>query len=258
MTEVPLNADVELAIGVAVAGSALAMEHFRRGLSIDTKPDGTVVTEADLAVETLLRSRLHEARPHDAILGEEGGATGRSARRWILDPIDGTTNFIAGRTDWGVHVALEAHGEIVLGVITRPAQGAIWWAATDLGAHRATLTRPDDSTQLRVSTAAELDSCRLTSWTSTDPCSLQQLTGLPGWETPLDLDAGLRVAAGDLDLLVEQSPARIWDRAPYVVLVEEAGGCFADLNGGRDPDAGGCVLSNGLVDEPLARLLAEQ
>lgn len=257
MSPPQLDADLQVAIDAAIAGSGLALEFRDHALVAERKLDGTVVTAADLAVEALLRSMLGAVRLHDAVLGEEQGTTGDGERRWILDPIDGTANFVAGRADWGVHVALEVADKIVLGVVTRPLDGLIWWAARGLGAHRAPLAAPHDSAPLQVSTTADLDSCRVTCWQQGDTCAFGRLTALPGWRAPVDLDDGLRVVAGELDVLAERSGARIWDRAPYLILVEEAGGRFRDLDGGRDPDTNGCTLTNGLLGDQLDLLLAE-
>ena len=247
--------DLHLALEVAVAASRLALTYFERALETSVKDDGTIVTEADHAVESLLRERLATHRPGDAILGEEGGSTGSGTRRWILDPIDGTRHFVAGRSDWGVHVALEADGELVLGIVTRPTQSTIWWARRTAGAYRAALADPFDVDRLEVSSTDVLDGCRLTSWLDGDSGPYERLEALPGWRPPMDLNAGLAVVEGTLDVLVECSPARIWDRAPYIVLVEEAGGQFHDLDGGRDPDASGCMLTNGRLDGQIGLLL---
>jgi len=115
-----IDADLQLAIRLADEASAVALEIFATGVETRRKADGTVVTEAGLAVERMLCAALALARPDDAVLGEEFGAAGDATRRWILDPIDGTKNFVAGRSDWGVHIALEARGEVIVGVVTLP------------------------------------------------------------------------------------------------------------------------------------------
>src|SRR6187549_4055852 len=103
-------------------------------LQVETKPDLTPVTDADRSAEELIRGQLRRARPRDAVLGEEFGSTGRGARQWIIDPIDGTKNFVRGVPVWATLISLVDEGEPVLGVVSAPALGRRWWAATGTGA----------------------------------------------------------------------------------------------------------------------------
>jgi len=129
-----LAADLALARSLAAAADATARREHAAGVRTETKADGTPVTNVDLAVDRVLVDALREARAQDAILSEESGLHGASGRRWILDPIDGTFNLVAGHAHWGTHVALEVDGVVVVGVITRPMLGAHWWATLDGGA----------------------------------------------------------------------------------------------------------------------------
>jgi len=246
---------VELAFARRLADVAaeLALEYFRRGVSAQRKPDGSQVTEADVAVERQLRQLIAEERPLDGVLGEELGETGSSARRWVLDPIDGTSHFIAGRPAWGTHVALELEGEIVVGVITRPVLGTSWWASRGAGAHRSG-SGSEPSTRLAVSRVSELRESRVTLWNHAEDPTVQRLKGHCRWIHP-ELDCLLRVAEGQLDALVDRS-GKPWDLAPAVVLVEEAGGRFSDRDGGRRLDLGDGRFSNGLIHAQLEQLLA--
>src|SRR5262249_5683638 len=133
----PFRADLDIARQLAVLASEIALRYFQCGVSAETKRDGTPVTVADREVERALLQALTLFRPGDAALGEELGARGSSTRRWLLDPIDGTFNFVRGNSQWGTHIALEVEGHIILGVITRPAQGLIWWACRGCGAYRS-------------------------------------------------------------------------------------------------------------------------
>jgi histidinol-phosphatase len=111
------------------------MARFRaHDLNVETKPDLTPVSEADRAVETAIRDRLASAHPGDAILGEEHGTTGESARRWIIDPIDGTKSYVRGVPVWATLLALEVEGELAIGVVSAPALGRRWWASAGNGA----------------------------------------------------------------------------------------------------------------------------
>ena len=244
--------DLEFARQLAAVASELALDYFRRGVATQLKPDGSPVSEADVAIERRLRQLIGERHPGDGVLGEELGETGSRERRWVLDPIDGTSNFVAGRPLWGTHVALEVEGEIVVGVITRPVLGASWWASRGGGAHRA-----DDSAgsrQLQVSRVQALSESRVTLWTHQEDASIDVLNQNCRWVHP-NLDALLRVAEGELEALVDRS-GKPWDLAPAVVLVEEAGGRFSDRDGGRRLDLGDASFSNGLIHGDLRRLLA--
>src|SRR4029453_1665482 len=115
-----MSPDLELALALADAADAISLPRFRTGLTIQTKPDLTPVTEVDLAVEVELRRLIGDGRPDDAILGEEYGVEGDSVRRWILDPIDGTKNYSRGVPVWATLIALEVEGCVQVGVVTAP------------------------------------------------------------------------------------------------------------------------------------------
>jgi fructose-1,6-bisphosphatase/inositol monophosphatase family enzyme len=120
--------DLQLAFDTSDLGAELALAHFESGVSATLKADGTPVTEADRAVERLLRETLSEARPEDAFLGEELGQLGESDRVWILDPIDGTGFFSRGDPNWRIHIALEVHGTTEVALVASPALRRCWWA----------------------------------------------------------------------------------------------------------------------------------
>jgi len=244
--------DLAFARRLADVASALAIEYFRRGVAVRLKPDGSPVSEADVAVERRLRQLIAEQRPLDGVLGEELGETGSTTRRWVLDPIDGTSHFVAGRPHWGTHVALELEGEIVVGVITRPVLGTSWGASRGAGAHRSG-SAPNTS-RLAVSRVSELRESRVTLWTHAEDPTIQRLARHSRWIHP-DLDCLLRVAEGELEALVDRS-GKPWDLAPAVVIVEEAGGRFSDRSGGRRLDLGDGLFSNGLIHEQLEQFLA--
>lgn len=248
--------DLELALCLADEASAVALHFFRRGVTPGQKADGSVVTEADVEVERMLSAALASQRPSDAVLGEELGAVGDAPRRWILDPIDGTMNFVAGRPDWGVHIALESDGEVVVGVVTRPVLGQRWWASRGGGAYIDGLVRSDVRTSLEVSRREKLDGARVSGWLFDDDPVKARLRSLPSWVEPLDLDTIMRVAEGELEAFVDGTASQIWDRAPFVILVEEAGGRYRDRTGGRDLSLPGGLFTNGHVDAQLDEFLA--
>ena len=130
-----LGDDLALALELADLADAVSLSRLRAvDLDIRTKPDRSFVTEADLAVERVIRDRLAAERPEDGILGEEFGIAGDSTRQWIIDPIDGTANFLRGVPVWGSLISLAIDGVPVVGVASAPAMARRWWAATGMGA----------------------------------------------------------------------------------------------------------------------------
>lgn len=249
-----LSQDLELAHELALGASEIALRFFRHELEVRRKPDGTEVTNADLEVERFLVEQLTRHRPGDGILGEELGARGRDERRWILDPIDGTANFIAGRPQWGTHIALESGGEVVLGVISRPARGECWWAARGRGAYKGRVGSPATSAvPIRVSSTATLGASAVAVWAQAPHPSIDRVR-TTATLAAADLDAILHLAEGSLDAVVDPT-GRVWDHAPAVVLVEEAGGRFSDAESGRRIDRGEGRYSNGLIHDALMRAL---
>jgi histidinol-phosphatase len=236
-----------LALRLADAADAISLPLFRSGLSIETKPDLTPVTEADRAVETELRRLLAAERPADAILGEEHGATTGGARRWILDPIDGTRNYARGIPIWATLVALEESGIVRLGVVSAPALGHRWWAERDVGAFA-------DGAPMRVSAISRVDDAVL-SFALESP--LPELAGR-AWHTRGlgDFWAHMLVAEGAVDGTVDSIGVSEWDLAAVQVIVEEAGGTFTDAAGASRIDSGTAVTSNGLLHDELLNALA--
>jgi histidinol-phosphatase len=240
-----VSSDLDLARRAALAGAAVAMRHFAAlsELPRELKADGSTVTAADRESEEAIRAVLRRERPDDALLGEEGGAAGAGRRRWIIDPIDGTAQFVTGDDRWLVLVALEEDGEIQAGVAVTPAQDAIWWAQRGAGAYWSAL---DGSRERRVSVAADgsdlLDGSRL----GVIPCAPNYLDSDRVIAAPLaaraaeaawDVHAALLVASGQLDLAV-QTRGQIWDFAATSLIVTEAGGVYGGADGVRGPRAG--------------------
>ncbi|MFP5317640.1 MAG: inositol monophosphatase family protein [Acidimicrobiia bacterium] len=235
---------------------AITVPRFRAtDLVVSTKPDLTPVSDADRAAESAIRSRLEEERPGDGVLGEEFGSTGGGGRRrWVLDPLDGTKNYVRGIPVWGSLISLEEDGVPVVGVVSAPALGRRWWAARGHGAWA-------DGGRIRVSAVADLADAQL----STDSIVEFDAYGLS--EAALTLERrcwrsrGLGdfwshtlVAEGAVDVALEPAVEH-WDVSPLLVLVEEAGGRFSDLSGRRRPDGRSVLTTNGLLhDEVLAIL----
>jgi histidinol-phosphatase len=244
-----VSPDLELALELADAADEISHARFRTGLAIETKPDLTPVTEADRAVETELRRRLGEARPEDAVLGEELGTTGSSPRRWILDPIDGTRNYARGIPVWATLIALEDAGRVRLGVVSAPSLGRRWWAERDGGAFAG-------AERLHVSSVEHVGDAVFSFALD------RQLPEIAGraWHVRGvgDFWAHMLVAEGAVDAAVDAIGVAAWDLAAVQVIVEEAGGRFSDLRGESRIDAGTAVSSNGLLHDEVLAALADQ
>jgi histidinol-phosphatase len=200
-------AELQLAFDVSDLAAELALAHFGSGVSVTLKADGTPVTEADRAVERLLRETLSRARPDDAFLGEEFGRLGESDRVWLLDPIDGTGFFSRGDPNWRIHVALEVRGTTRVAVVTSPALRRCWWATRGGGSFESSWPREDSLTRrLRVSTTstpadAVLDalddesrarlpaSAARAPASSSPPCTTRRVPDRAGPAQPWDPDA---------------------------------------------------------------------
>ena len=232
------------------------MAAFRGGLAVERKADGSPVTEADRAVERELRARLAAARPEDGVIGEEYGAEGGGERRWLLDPIDGTRNFVRGIPVFATLIALEVAGRIEVGVVSAPALGARWWAARGGGAHAS-------GRRVRVSQVASLDQAQL----AYDSVPGFAVRGLEERFLGLarrcgrtrgfgDFWSHVLVAEGCVEVAVEPEVSP-WDLAPLIVIVEEAGGRFTDLDGRARIDGGSAVASNGILHDVVLDALRQ-
>ena len=226
-----------------------------RELVVTTKPDLTPVTEADRAVEEALRERITRARRGHGIVGEELGtqdATG--VWRWIIDPIDGTKNYVRGIPVWATCIALQREDEVVVGVVSAPALGRRWWAARGDGAFA-------DGQPIRVSAVGDLADAQMSydSVTGFEAYGLgERFLALSRrcWRTRGlgDFWSHVLVAEGAVDVAAEPEVS-VWDVAAIQVIVEEAGGRFTDLSGVARPDGGSAVSTNGLLhDEVLVAL----
>jgi histidinol-phosphatase len=235
----------------------VTLRRFRaRDLRVETKPDLTPVSEADHAAEELVRDRLASARPGDAILGEELGTAGDSHRRWIVDPIDGTKNYVRGVPVWATLLALEEEGEMRVGVVSAPALGHTWWAVRGGGAF-------GDGHPIGVSRVAAVEDAHLcySDFKWWGRYGLQaEFEALAGrvWRTRGfgDFWSHILVAEGAADIAAEPVVA-LWDLAPLLVIVEEAGGRFTDLAGNRTAEGGSAVSTNGRIHDAVLQALAK-
>ncbi|MGL5856897.1 MAG: histidinol-phosphatase [Angustibacter sp.] len=252
--------DLRLAHVIADQVDALTMDRFRSGtLAVDTKPDLTPVTDVDLQAEELIRSQLKRTRPRDAVVGEELAATGHGPRRWVIDPIDGTKNFVRGVPVWATLIALVDADQPVLGLVSAPALQRRWWAATGSGAWSGRSL--DRASRLRVSRVtrisdASLSYSSLSGWRERG--LLNQFLELAGscWRTRAygDFWSHVLVAEGAVDIACEPDLA-LHDMAALAPVIIEAGGRFTSLDGAAGPWGGNAVSTNGLLhDDVLARM----
>ena len=250
--------DLVLAQRMADVADAIAMRDFTgEPLVFTEKPDGSPVTTTDPEVEAALRAIVAEERPGDGFLGEEVGATGSGRRRWIVDGIDGTIEFVAGRRGWSTEIALEEDGRVVVGVCTSPALPLRTWASRDGGAAGRARGEP---TPRRVSGTASLEGARVSTIAPVDILEgealalAERLLAGCTYVEPVR-HAAVLVAEGAVDLGLQLGGGP-WDYAALAVIVEEAGGRFTDLAGRVRIDGGGPRLfSNGVLhDAALERL----
>ena len=250
-----MPADLAFALELADLADAITTARFQADdLAVETKPDLSPVTEADRAVEQVLRKRIGEERPGHGVVGEEFGADQAGSARWILDPIDGTKNYVRGLPVWASLIALERDGRVEVGVVSAPALQRRWWAARGQGSfvngrriHVSGITDLGD---------AVLSYASLTSWERHGMGEEFLTLARACWRTRGfgDFWSHMLVAEGAADLAVEPE-VEVWDLAAPQVIVEEAGGRFTDLDGIPTPAGGSVVSSNGLLhDRVLATL----
>ncbi len=234
------------------------MARFRADdLRIERKPDTTHVTEADRAAEVLIREGIQRARPGDAVLGEEFGTEGDGRRRWIVDPIDGTASYVRGLPIWATLIGLEEDGELTVGVVSAPALQRRWYAARGEGAYA-------NGERIGVSAVSELADAQLcysdlASWTKFRTSSQPMVDLLHAvWRTRGvgDFWQHMLVAEGAADIAAEPI-VNLWDLAALLVIVEEAGGKFTNLEGVRTADGGSALSSNGILHDEVLAALAE-
>jgi histidinol-phosphatase len=246
-----MNADLQLALELADASDAITLKHFQSAtLAVRTKLDKSPVSEADEAVERMIRERLAGVRPDDSIVGEEFGTTGSGPRRWIIDPIDGTKNYVRGIPVYATLIGVEENGRLSAGVVSAPALGRRWWASQGEGAFC-------NGKQMHVSQFDKLEDSHLTYDSVTD---FDQHGGTVRFLTLLrrcvrargfgDFWAHMLVAEGAVEIALEPAVAP-WDMAAVQIIVEEAGGRFTDMRGNARYDGGSALSTNGLVHDAV-------
>ena len=246
--------DLALAFELAADAAAISLSWSGGDVPVTIKDDGSPVSEGDLEVDRTLGEILAEERPDDALLSEEQPPrSGTSGRRWIIDPIDGTRQFVAGMPGWGNHIALEVDGEVVLGVITRPEDDELFWAVRGEGAFRCGMEAPQDrSNRLRLSTTTALAEAVVSGYgeTAADLAALDREARWQARTAPMFAD----FLTGQLDGLLLRG-GKEWDYAPLAVLCREAGGDVRAPGGGRALDTETFLCAPTALLDPLATLL---
>ena len=254
------TADLAFALELADLADSISLPRFRSAdLAVETKPDRTFVTDADRAVEDALRARIETDCPGDSFFGEESGRSDRGSRRWVVDPIDGTSNFLRGVPNWATLIALEIDGDPTVGVVSAPAFGDRWWAATGHGAWRE--HDGEEPTLLRVSGVSSLEHASLSFQ------SIEQWD-LAGYLDPLialsravwrdraygDMWSYMLLAEGLIDIVAEFD-VKPYDLAALVPIIREAGGSFTDIHGETSAWNGSSLATNGRIHEQVIELI---
>ncbi len=254
------NDDLRLAHVLADQVDALTMAKFKSmDFTVETKPDLTPVTDADKDAEDLIRAMLGRHRSRDSVLGEEGGTTGHGPRKWVIDPIDGTKNFVRGVPVWATLIALMDGDDIVMGVVSAPALGKRWWASKGSGAW--TGKSLSAASRLSVSSVATLDDASLSyaslgGWGERGQFEPFITLMLRCWRSRAygDFWSYMLLAEGAVDIAAEPELS-LWDIAALVPIVTEAGGRFTGVGGGSPLTELNAVATNGhLHDEVIESL----
>ncbi len=248
--------DLRLAHVLADNADSITLSRFKAlDLHVTSKPDLTPVSDADVAVEDSLRATLSKVRPRDAVHGEERDDTGWGPRRWIIDPIDGTKNFVRGVPVWATLIALMHHDEVVVGVVSAPALGRRWWASKGDGAYQGKSLL--SASRISVSDVAEVADASLsyssiTGWVASGRG--QEFVDLMRdcWRTRAygDFWSYMLVAEGAVDIATEPI-LELHDMAACDVIVREAGGRFTNLDGKPGPLGPGAIGTNGRLHDAV-------
>ena len=255
-----MNSDLEFALEMVEVADQLAMARYRAlDLRVETKPDFTPVTEADRAVESALRDLIATQRPADGVIGEEFPNTNEEASRtWIIDPIDGTKNYVRGVPVWATLIALAVDGKPQVGVVSAPAMGRRWWASPEDGA----FTQDVDGSvrSIKVSAVKELANASFSfsdsvGWEALGPNALARVTSSV-WRSRGygDFWSHLLVAEGAVDIAIEPE-LQSYDMAAFIAIVLASGGIVTGTNGQDPMLAGNAVTTNGLLHKEVLALI---
>jgi len=254
-----LGDDLALALRLADAADAVSMTRFDAAdLDVRTKGDASPVTDADLAAERAIRDLLAAERPADGVFGEEFGEAGDGRRRWIVDPIDGTANYLRGIPLWATLIALEIDGVPRVGVVSQPSIGRRWWAATGLGAWT---NASDGPRRIGVSAVADVAEASVSFQSIRQWDDAGELDGLVRLSRAVWRDRGygdawpyMLLAEGRLELVAEFD-VKEYDIASHVAIVREAGGRVTAFDGTDSLAERSIVATNGVLHDAFLDLL---
>lgn len=250
------NELLDFAVELARGAGDITLKYFRQRPETSTKSDGSYVTIADREAEAYLRRQIAERYPDDGIVGEEEGESqGRSGRRWIVDPIDGTFSFVHGVPFYGVLIGLEIDGELSVGVINIPALGEIVSAAKGVGCFL-------NGERTRVSNTAGLEDALLlcTDFSSCERYGFGRAGELLQARAKTSRTWGdcygyVLVATGRADVMLDPV-MNLWDCAALLPIMEEAGGTFTDWRGVRTAAGNNSIATNGLLFDEVMGLVS--
>ncbi|WP_353111662.1 inositol monophosphatase family protein [Microbacterium sp.] len=258
-TDASLLDDLEFALRLADAADAQSLPRFDAAdLEVSTKADHSHVTDADLATERAIRALIADQRPADGILGEEFGADGDTHRQWIIDPIDGTANFLRGVPLWGTMIALAIDGVPRIGVVSMPALGRRWWGLSGVGAWTGSTDAP---VPIEVSSVSSLDDASVSfqsiaQWA--DAGRLPQLLRIADrvWRDRAygDVYSYMLLAEGRIDMVAEFG-VKEYDIAAAVAIVDAAGGRFTAADGSASISDLSALATNGALHDAFVDLL---
>lgn len=260
-TATSLADDLALALRLADAADAQSLPRFDAAdLQISTKADRSHVTDADLATERAIRDILAAERPSDGLFGEEYGAEGDTHRQWIIDPIDGTANFLRGVPLWGTMIALAIDGVPTLGVVSMPALGRRWWAADGLGAWTGDAADP---TGIHVSAVDSLDDASvsfqsISQWANAGKAHLLPILSQRVWRDRAygDVYSYMLLAEGRIDMVAEFD-VKEYDIAAAVAIVRAAGGRMTAFDGSESISDLSALATNGHLHDDFLALLGD-
>jgi histidinol-phosphatase len=253
--------DLALALRLADAADAVSMARFDApDLEVQTKADASHVTEADLATERAIRAILEAERPDDGVFGEEFGSSGSTARRWIIDPIDGTSNYLKGVPVWTTLIALSVDDVPTVGVVSQPSIGRRWWAAQGAGAW--TSTADGDVRSIHVSSIDSLADASISFQSIAQWDAAGHLPALLALSGQVWRDRGygdalpyMWLAEGRLEFVAEFD-VKEYDLAALVPIVTEAGGRFTSYDGNDAIDERSSLATNGGLHEAFRAALS--
>lgn len=253
-----LNELLQFAVELGRGAGEITLEYFRKNPETSTKSDGSYVTIADRHAESFLREEIAKRFPDDGVIGEEESeSVGRSGRRWIVDPIDGTFAFVHGVPFYGVLIALEIEGESSVGVVNIPALGEIVYAAKGLGCFlNGEPTRVSNTAELKDALLLSTDftSCARYGFGREAELLQERVKASRTWG---DCYGYVLVASGRADVMLDPV-MNLWDCAPLLPIMEEAGGTFTDWRGARTISGGNSIATNGKLFDEVMRCVTQR